>query len=205
MVETIVSLGFSQLDEGGTDAINLRAVARDLGVVSSAIYRYVRNRDEFLTLLIDDAYRQLADYVVRDSASSFAALASAMRQWALAHPRRWALIYGSPIAGYTAPKRTVVEGTRVLRIVISFLGAASDADTKHPGPLLERDLVAIQREWAPELDLAVIELALEGWTQLIGLISAEVFGQLGKGALTASDEFFDRSVERLTARLGLQS
>ena len=65
------------------------------------------------------------------------------------------------------------------------------------------DLSAIQREWAPALDPAVIELALDGWTHLVGLISAEVFGQLGRGTLSEPEEFFTRAVERLAASLGL--
>lgn len=65
------------------------------------------------------------------------------------------------------------------------------------------DLFGIQREWAPDLDIAVIELALDGWTHLVGLISAEVFGQLGRYALSDPDEVFTRAVERLAASLGL--
>ena len=43
--------------------LSLRAVARDLGVVSSAVYRYFASRDELLTALIVDAYVSLADAV----------------------------------------------------------------------------------------------------------------------------------------------
>jgi len=37
----------------GLGRLSLRAIARELGLVSSAIYRYVPSRDELLTLLIE--------------------------------------------------------------------------------------------------------------------------------------------------------
>ena len=39
--------------------LSLRAVARELGMVSSGIYRYVASRDELLTMLIIEAYDAL--------------------------------------------------------------------------------------------------------------------------------------------------
>src|ERR1700743_118342 len=45
-----------QLAEAGAGGLSLRAVARELGMVSSALYRYSPSRDELLTALIIDAY-----------------------------------------------------------------------------------------------------------------------------------------------------
>ncbi len=45
-----------QLAATGADGISLRAVARELGMVSSAVYRYFPSRDDLLTALIIDAY-----------------------------------------------------------------------------------------------------------------------------------------------------
>ena len=44
------------LAEEGSAALSLRAVARELGMVSSAVYRYFPSRDDLLTALIVDAY-----------------------------------------------------------------------------------------------------------------------------------------------------
>ena len=52
----ITRIGREHLTAEGAAALSLRAVARDLGVVSSAVYRYVKSRDELLTLLVIDAY-----------------------------------------------------------------------------------------------------------------------------------------------------
>ena len=62
-IADIIRLGRQHLAEHGAAALSLRAVARDLGVVSSAVYRYVGSRDELLTLLLVDAYNDLGDAV----------------------------------------------------------------------------------------------------------------------------------------------
>ena len=43
----------------GASALSLRAIARELGVSSSGVYRYVASRDELLTRLIVAAYDAL--------------------------------------------------------------------------------------------------------------------------------------------------
>lgn len=45
-----------QLAAEGAAKLSLRAVARELGMVSSALYRYFPSRDDLLTALIVDAY-----------------------------------------------------------------------------------------------------------------------------------------------------
>ena len=91
----IVDLGRRQLVDHGAAGLSLRAIARDLGMVSSAVYRYVSSRDELLTLLLVDAYSELADTVdrARDTVTDLwsddvVAIARAARGWAVAHPAR---------------------------------------------------------------------------------------------------------------------
>ena len=50
-----------QLAATGADGISLRAVARELGMVSSALYRYFPSRDDLLTALIIDAYDAIGE------------------------------------------------------------------------------------------------------------------------------------------------
>ena len=52
-----------QLLEAGPSELSVRAVARELGMASSAIYRYVSSRDELLTLLIVGAFNDMAQSV----------------------------------------------------------------------------------------------------------------------------------------------
>ncbi|WP_407648820.1 TetR/AcrR family transcriptional regulator [Gordonia otitidis] len=63
MESEIARLGREHLRTHGAAGLSLRAIARDLGVVSSAVYRYVPSRDELLTLLLVQGYSDLADSV----------------------------------------------------------------------------------------------------------------------------------------------
>src|SRR6478735_7224871 len=95
-LEDITRIGRQHLATEGAAALSLRAVARDLGVVSSAVYRYVRSRDELLTLLVVDGYNELGDEVdaalarapVHDFAERFRTVGRAVRGWGLREPAR---------------------------------------------------------------------------------------------------------------------
>src|SRR5947208_16263265 len=50
-----------QLADVGANGLSLRAVARELGMVSSALYRYFPSRDHLLTALIVDAYNAVGE------------------------------------------------------------------------------------------------------------------------------------------------
>src|SRR5579859_6882260 len=95
-----------QLAEVGANGLSLRAVARELGMVSSALYRYYPSRDDLLTALIIDAYNALGDAAERaiaatagPSARQWLAACHAVRGWAVSRPHEYALIYGSPVPG----------------------------------------------------------------------------------------------------------
>lgn len=203
----IEQLAFSRLDEGGVEAVTLRAVARDLGVNPSALYRYIPDRDGLLTTLIAASYTQLADAVESEldalaeettAIDRCRVLAMAMRQWALAYPQRWALIYGSPVANFHAPAEvTGAAGTRVIGLLGGLLQDVRPRGTAGArGDVLTEDLDAIGRDEAPGLSPDVVELGMDLWVTVVGLISAEVFGHFGSGTLRDPGEFFLRSVGR---------
>ncbi len=121
-----------QLAEAGADGLSLRAVARELGMVSSALYRYFPSRDDLLTALIIDAYNAVGSAAEAAVAGSgpgprdrWAAACRAIRAWALAHPHEYALIYGSPVPGYRAPEATVGPASRVPLAFVSILRDAA--------------------------------------------------------------------------------
>ncbi|GAA1176101.1 putative HTH-type transcriptional regulator [Corynebacterium glaucum] len=205
--ERIEQLAFAHLDEGGVEAVNLRAVARDLGISPSALYRYIPDREGLLTTLIAASYTQLAEAVESElgaqAADTAAAdccrvLAAAMRRWALAYPQRWALIYGSPVANFHAPaEATGAAGTRVIALLGELLQDARPSSVAGArSEVFMEDLYAIGQDETPGLELDVVELGLELWAKLIGLISAEVFGHFGEATLRDPEEFFLRSVDR---------
>src|SRR5258707_5383125 len=122
--------------------LSLRAVARELGLVSSALYRYFASRDELLTALIIDGYNALgdaaeaADAAVTDRSdlrSRWLASARAIRGWALAKPAEYALLFGSPVPGYAAPHDTIAAAARTPAVLVGILadGFAAGALAAH--------------------------------------------------------------------------
>ncbi len=128
MVTEIKTVARRHLATDGAN-LSLRAVARDMGMVSSALYRYFASRDDLLTALIIDAYNALgaavedADSAVTerdDLRGRLLALGRAVRHWALANPAEYALIFGSPVPGYAAPADTVVAAQRTPDVLLGI-------------------------------------------------------------------------------------
>jgi len=220
-LEDIVRLGREQLATHGAAALSLRAVARDLGVVSSAVYRYVANRDELLTLLLVDAYSELGDVVdasvsaepANDFATQFQALGLAVRGWALREPARYGLLFGSPVPGYEAPAgQTTTPGTRVVYRLVGILDAAYRAGRLTPPgrpavvpPALSADLEAIRAGLGLAVPDSLIANGVLVWTSLFGAVSFEVFGQYGADTFSAREELFEHHLAVLAAVAGFSA
>jgi AcrR family transcriptional regulator len=210
----IVELGRRHLVDHGAAGLSLRAIARDLGMVSSAVYRYVSSRDELLTLLLVDAYTELAETVdqARDSLAELwsddvIAIARAARRWALAHPARWALLYGSPVPGYHAPaERTLEVGTRVVGAFFDAVAAGiTTGDIRLTNDAaaepMSSDFERIRQEFGFPGDDPVVAKCFLLFAGVLGAISMEVFGQYGADTLTDPEAVFDAQVRLLVGML----
>ena len=206
----IVELGRRHLVTEGATGLSLRAIARDLGMVSSAVYRYVASRDDLLTLLLVDAYSELADAVDRAATTAsgqwrdqLLAIAHAARAWGVDQPARWALLYGSPVPGYHAPReRTVGPGTRVVAALFDAIGAGITAgDISHSDVAavqpLSSDFDRLREEFEFAGDDSEVAKCFLLWAGLVGAISLEVFGQYGADTLTEPGAVFDTQVRLL--------
>ena len=203
----------------GPAGLSLRAVARDVGMVSSAVYRYFASRDELLTALIIEAYDTLGELTERSAAATrglrplerWVAAALTIRTWAVEHPHDHALLYGSPVPGYAAPQDTVVPGTHVSR---ALLGIVHDAvvdgrmatDAVPEAPRLSRATKQAFATLRIELELdasdARMLAVMNAWTQLFGLVSFEVFGQT-RGLIDDHEAFTRESATAMAMRIGL--
>src|SRR5204863_3789612 len=105
LVDEIKAVARRHLAADGAN-LSLRAVARDMGMVSSALYRYFASRDDLLTALIIDAYDAMGEAAERADASvtertdltgRWQAICRGVRAWALAHPAEYALLFGTPV------------------------------------------------------------------------------------------------------------
>jgi AcrR family transcriptional regulator len=210
----IIELGRRHLVEHGATGLSLRAIARDLGMVSSAVYRYVSSRNELLTLLLVDAYSDLANEVDRAReavpdvwSDDVIAIARAARSWAIAHPASWALLYGSPVPGYHPPaERTVGPGTRVVGALFDAVAAGiATGDimlTNYPAPQpMSTDFERLRREFGFPGDDPVIAKCFAIWAGVVGAISLEVFGQYGVDTLSDPQAVFDTQVRLLVGVL----
>ena len=213
-----------QLAEAGAGGLSLRAVARDLGMVSSALYRYYPSRDELLTALIIDAYDAIGTAAEQAIAAPrpagsrlaardrWAAACHAIRDWARAHPHEYALIYGSPVPGYQAPEATIGPAARIPLALVGLLADAAAAGELAPppgsaplpdGPLAAQAAALTALLGTPAVPPELLVGAVIAWTQLFGMISFELFGQF-VGSFEPADELFARSVAELAALAGLR-
>jgi len=219
MIDEIKAVARRHLAADGAN-LSLRAVARDMGMVSSALYRYFASRDDLLTALIVDGYNSLGEAVERADAKvtdraqlrlRWLSATRAVRNWALANPAEYALLYGSPVPGYAAPQDTIAAAARtpVVLARIQADGWASGAVTAagfRPSARLPDPVRADMAHAGAVISAGVPEelfyIGLTCWVQLFGLVSFELFGQFNN-VIDARAEFFDLQMEMLADLMGI--
>jgi AcrR family transcriptional regulator len=194
--------------------LSLRGVARDMGIVASALYRYFPSRDALLTALIIDAYDALGAAATEAEAAMpredlrgrWMAVCHAVRTWALAHPAEYGLIYGNPVPGYAAPQETTALAQQVVLLLAGVV--AEGADRLEPvssRPLPEPFRVDLRRliDARPgDMPEDRLDRVFVGWTHLFGLVSFEVFGRLND-TLSAHAEYFDHHMALMADLAGV--
>lgn len=197
------------LARDGASGLSLRAVARDLGMVSSAVYRYFPSRDDLLTALIIDAYDAFGAAAERaegavdrnDLLGRWRATGRAAFEWSGRHVAEYALIFGSPVPGYAAPEDTIGPATRFTGVLLGILSDAHAAGLRPPpGADLSEparvDVEQLRNRIGAEIDANWLAAGIRAWTGLIGLISFIRFGHL-HSVIHDDDAWFDDALERL--------
>jgi AcrR family transcriptional regulator len=223
MTGEILGVARRHLAREGAAALSLRSVARDLEMAPSALYRYFNGRDALLSALILTAYESLADEAERAAEEGQAsgdadierwlAVPRALREWALARPHEWGLIFGTPVPGYEAPEDTVVPYARVaaamVRPVVDAAAAGRlrvDGDTASDAATVPEALRAavapVAEGLLPELPVTTVVRAIQAWTTIVGLISLEVFGHW-RNTILDPGRFFEATVHDVAGAIGL--
>jgi AcrR family transcriptional regulator len=207
-IEDIKRIAKQQLALEGGAAVSLRAIARELGIVSSAVYRYVPSRDDLLTMLIIDAHNALADAVEaaeagqprHDLAARWHSIGHAVRDWALAWPAEYALIHGTPIPGYQGPTtRPGDPATRVPALLLALLADVEKVAPSNPLPRpLGPHLTTLRDALALPIGDDVLARGHLVWSALFGLVSFELRGRAQEHVA-----HFDHQLGRLAVVLGL--
>ena len=216
LTSEIKAVALAQLASGGGAALSLRAIAREMGMASSALFRYFRSRDALLTALIIDSYSSLAEAAETAEAQvhlesiedRWMAICRGVRNWAVAHPHEYALIFGSPIPGYAAPPGTIGPASRVPLLLGDLLGdlmsdRSYDAGA-HPEPsvAVQRAIDPVRAMMPEGVPSDLMIRGLMAWTYLFGAVSFEVFGQR-HNVIVYPEAFFDHEVRRLAVMVGL--
>lgn len=230
MRTAILETARAHLAEHGAVGLSLRAVARDVGMVSSAVYRYFPSRDALLTAMIIEAYDSLGSAVERaearvprdDLAGRWRAIAVTTRRWARADRHQYALVYGSPVPGYAAPQDTVGPATRVTRLLADLLvdiaasdgtgpGSTGPGDSAHRGSDQGDSTAAVDAAVQPvaeytggQVPTDLLVRGVMAWTYLFGAVSFELFGQRHQVIEEdRADDFFAEESRRLCVLLGI--
>ncbi len=212
----ILASARSQLAEVGPAALSLRAVSRDLGMASSALYRYFPSRDALLTALIIEAYDALGEACETaeaavdraDHLGRWRATCHAARDWARENQHEYALIYGTPVPGYAAPDDTIASATRVPVILITLLieidasGAPGPPVSAPISKALSRQVRAMAEATGPVHEQRAL-VGVGAWAQLFGLISFELFGSF-VNTFDDAGPLFDHQVNLMAASVGMR-
>jgi AcrR family transcriptional regulator len=216
MTEEIKAVARRHLTTDGAN-LSLRAVARDMGMASSAVYRYFASRDDLLTALIIEAYDSVGETAERAANAAASAGASfpdrlvvvghAVREWALAEPHQWALIYGSPVPGYQAPQDTIGPATRVVLQIAAIIRDAVAAGRIGPQPEISgryaEELGAVADQFSEGVPPRLVGAGVAAFIQLCGAVSAELFGQLNNSVDEDRRGFLEFQMRGAAAFIGL--
>jgi AcrR family transcriptional regulator len=185
---------FTQVDDGGPQALSLNAIGKAMGMSGPALYRYFKGRDELVAALTADAYVDLVatlqsaheDAARRAPAKRLVAVGEAYRGWALAHPHRYALLFGEPAERRVEGEEAIAEVHGGMRILLELIGelhaAAADASGRERARAdqLDQQLAAWSALRDPDAAAAppppVLRLAVLAWTRLHGVVSLELAG-----------------------------
>ncbi|GAA1824852.1 TetR/AcrR family transcriptional regulator [Nesterenkonia flava] len=188
LTQELLTTAQRHLAQHGGAALSLRAIAREVGLAPSAVYRYFPDRDALLTALIVRAYTELGEAATAAEAAEeredyrgrWRAVFRGVRDWALDHQHEYALIYGSPVPGYQAPRETIDPASRV-----ALLLARVALDARLAG--------ALRTPTAPELPQALLQDSEQRLSQVIQERLAEEYAERGT-PLSASDPWLPIAV-----------
>jgi AcrR family transcriptional regulator len=194
LVAAVRRAALDELRRNGAAGLSLRAVAREVGVAASALYRYYPSRDELLTDLLVTAFDDHANAVqaaasAPDVRQALRGAFAAYRAWAVGHPAEFGLAYGAPVPGYAAPaEHTVRAGSRIGDLLMGVLHRAHRQGLIDPDVIRRRDqqlaagtrgqLQALADRRRYPLPVALVALGVDLFVRVHGLVALEVFGHL---------------------------
>lgn len=207
------------LVEQGTEAVTLRAIAREMGMTAPALYRYFGSHQELLRHLIGDIFIELTEDLhtaimkvpAADMSGKFMAAARGFRHWALTHEREYGYVFGTPFPRFDVTDEDfAAECGR--RLGMTFLTLFLELWHKKPfavptdeeiPPILRDQLARYREGLGADLPLGTLLAFLRCWLRLQGSVSLEAFGHLDF-ALDDPSPMFELMVAEVMPTLGLE-
>jgi AcrR family transcriptional regulator len=170
------------LEENGTAALSLRAVARRAGVAPSAPYRHYADRDALVSAVAAVGYRELADslsaaHAEPSSIDDLAAVAVAYVRFAIERPALFRVMFSEPCDG--------ASGERV---------AATNVISAYVGDIVRRCF--------PAADVPALSTAL--WAFVHGLAFLHLDGKMDSSMPSAVSNRVHSAVHALLSNTARQ-
>ena len=201
LAEQIKETAWKQIAQYGAFALSLRAIARELEISAPAIYNYFPDRDALVTALIIDAYTSFGNSQIEardavpesDLHGRMNAIGMAYRNWALTHPQRYQLIFGTPIPGYEAPMMEVLpSAARSLSALVSVV-----EQLRVSGKLNVTSFPEVKKEYkygfetwktyGGNADVLSLSVAMVIWSRVHGIVSLEIAGNMPPFGASGND------------------
>jgi AcrR family transcriptional regulator len=212
LINDIKDCALQQLDEGGAASVSLRGIAREIGVSPAALYGYFDSLDALYTALMIDGYGDLARAVsdavgAPDSGTLRERMIGGIygfRNWAIAQPARFRLLYLSLVPGHKHETDGPVL-TSSLSVFVPLLGLLVDAwesgavPPPPPGPPVDAS------KFGERFGLAItsdqLRLATECWAEFHGLVALEVNGHISP-LWVDPEALYTANIEAMMDRMG---
>lgn len=216
--DEIVRASRQLLAEGAE--LSLRAVAGRMGVTAPALYRYVASYQELVDLVafeIDksatEGFRAAADELPEDDhAGRLLVSTTAFRQWALANPREFGLVFANPVADAACIRREMLTLASSGHLLTGQMRALWEHN-QHPLPAVDDlppsvraavtdPVIPAKTEGLAPDERGLIWVYMQGWTQLYGVVALEVFGHMDPRIIESGEMFID-TIRNFVPRIGL--
>jgi AcrR family transcriptional regulator len=209
-----------EMKASGTAGLTLRGIARRMHITAPAVYNYYPRLEDLITALIVDAFNDLADAMQAAGQSvtsatwapKIKATILAYRQWAVAHPVEFQLIYGNPIPGYAAPPEvTAPLANRPFTILYGYFYEALKAwemsippEYRSTPPNIKAYITDANRSLGAQFQPDLFYLLVVGWSRIHGIVMLELFNHL-QPVVGKPEEFYLHEVTALMTSCRLKA
>jgi AcrR family transcriptional regulator len=220
--------GPQALADNGQQAIQLRAIAREMGMTAPGLYRYFDSREELLRHVCASIFTELGGDIRRAIEAAvpppdpggdpetakltvkMVAACQEFRRWALNHKAEFGVLFGVPLPGLDDGRYDVAD-----ECALAFAGTffalflelwnhlkfpVAEASQIDPG--LAGQLSRYREALGTDIPLGAMLTFLRCWIVLYGAVAMEVFGHLGF-ALEDPAPMFELTLADLARMVGL--